>query len=477
MIRFGTGGWRAEIGKDFQMANIQLIAQALADRIHDLGESNKPVVIGYDRRFLSDAASKWLAVVLAGNGIKVWLLPRSAPTPLIMHTVKKQGLHYGLEVTASHNPSNYNGIKVIVEEGRDAPVSVTENLERRISEAGHIHTIDFDTALDRGIIAYIRNPFNDFLDDILAILDVPAIRETGPRLLFDSMHGSSSYPLNVIFHTTRCTIDQINGNKDAFFGGMMPAPTERTLQLLAFQVVAGGYDLGLGIDGDGDRLGIIDSNGEYISANDILVLLYYYLHEYKGWHGPVVRNLATTHLLDRVAHALGEECYEVPVGFKYISSKMDQVDAVLGGESSGGLTVRGHIHGKDSIYAAALFVEMICKTGLTPSAMISDLKARFGNSVLVEYNAPLSDGQKEKLQALFADGKQGLLAEDALPVFEPGYVKTNFIDGCKLYFADDSFVICRPSGTEPLLRIFAEAASREQAEAYIEIWKAHLKKL
>ena len=477
MIQFGTGGWRAEIGKDFQMSNIQLIGQALSDRINDLGESDKPVVIGYDRRFLSETASRWLAVVLAANGIKVHLLRRSAPTPLIMHPVKKQGLHYGLEVTASHNPSNYNGIKVIVEEGRDAPVSVTENLERRCSEAGRIYTIDFDNAVACGIIQYIKNPFNDFLDDILSILDVEAIRNRGPRLLFDSMHGSSSYPLNTVFYTTRCTIDQINANKDAFFGGMMPAPSEYTLKSLADQVVLGGYDLGLGIDGDGDRLGIIDSNGQYISANDILVLLYYYLHEYKGWHGPVVRNLATTHLLDRVAASFGEKCYEVPVGFKHISSKMDEVNAVLGGESSGGLTVRGHIHGKDSIYASALFVEMISVTGETPSNMIARLKDLFGQSVLVEYNMPLEANQKEKLTDLFARGKAGKLDSSNLPVFSPAYSRTNFIDGCKLYFDDDSFVICRLSGTEPLLRIFAEASSKEQAQNYINIWKEFLSKL
>lgn len=475
MIKFGTGGWRAEIGKDFQMDNVQLIAQALADRINDLKQSEKPVVIGYDRRFLSDSAAKWMAVVLAANGIKVRLMHRSVPTPLVMHTVKKQELHYGVEITASHNPSYYNGIKIVVDEGRDAPICVTDNIELRCSLARRVYTIDYDKALECRLIEYIENPFNDFLDDILSVLDVECIRSRGPRLLFDSMHGSSAYPFNVVFYTCRCTVDQINANKDAYFGGRMPAPTEQTLRQLADQVVNGGYDLGMGIDGDGDRLGVIDSDGEYISANDILVLLYYYLHEYKGWRGPVVRNLSTTHLLDRVAHALGEECYEVPVGFKYISSKIDEVDAILGGESSGGLTVRGHIHGKDSIYASALFVEMICKTGMAPGKMIRELKDRFGDSTMVEYNVPLSDSEKEKLLELLNRGKDG---EDVtLPDFGRKWVRTNFIDGCKLYFEDDSFVICRPSGTEPLLRIFAEAPTKEQAQGYIDCWKAFLKNL
>jgi len=471
MIKFGTGGWRAEIGKDFTNHNIAKVGQALAERIIERKENDLPVVIGYDRRFLSNTGAEWLAATLASNGIKVLFLHRSAPTPLIMHTVLKQKLHYGVEITASHNPSNYNGIKIIVEEGRDASVEVTEDLEQRIEKLHNVPELEFADEFKKGNIAYIENPYNDFLDDILAIMDQKAIRARGPRILFDSMHGSSAYPFNVLFNTMRCTIDQVNGNKDAFFGGMMPAPTQDTLKVLSEQVKVGGYDLGLGVDGDGDRLGVIDSDGSYISANDILVLLYYYLHEYKGWKGPVVRNLATTHLLDRVAHALGEECYEVPVGFKYISSEIDRVDAVLGGESSGGLTVRGHIHGKDSIYAAALFVEMFAKVGKRPSEMIKELRDKYGDSAFVEYNVAITQDQKDKLSDLFVNG------QGKVPTFKQAYNRINYIDGCKIYFPDDSFVICRPSGTEPLLRIFAEAGTKEMAQSYIDDWKAFVKTL
>lgn len=469
MIRFGTGGWRAEIGKDFQIENLQRIGQALADRIRERGEQDKPVIIGYDRRFLSDSAAGWLAEVLCGAGLEVLFLRRSAPTPLIMHTVRRLRLHYGLEVTASHNPPVYNGVKLIVEEGRDAPVEVTRELEERLDRLrpDQIRVVAFDEAVKKGKITYLENPFNDFLDDILAVLDIPAIRRRGLRILFDSMHGSAAYPFNVIFHTVRCTVDQINGNKDAYFGGNMPAPTEHTLRPLAQQVASGNYDLGIGVDGDGDRLGVIDANGDYISANDILVLLYYYLHEYKGWKGPVVRNVATTHLLDRVAAGLGESCYEVPVGFKYISAKLDETDAVLGGESSGGLTVRGHIHGKDSVYAAALFVEMICKTGKTPGQMMREIRSRYGDCWFEEQNLPLSGGQVERLAEV-------MTLKDRLPAFGKSYSRVSYEDGCKVYFPDDSFVICRPSGTEPLLRIFAEAATGEEARAYIRAWEKFL---
>ncbi len=469
MIKFGTGGWRAEIGKDFNMENIQKVAQALCIYAKKKNADKLPIIIGYDRRFLSDSAAKWIAEVLSANGIKVLFLNRSAPTPLIMHYVKTNNLNFGLEVTASHNPSSYNGIKLIVKEGRDAPLETTAALEEILEKltAADMRTNDFDAAVAAGNIEYIKNPFNHFIDDILNLLDVEAIRNRGLRILFDPMHGSSSYPLMVILHTTRCTVDIINGNRDAYFGGAMPAPTESTLKSLAMDVVRGGYDLGIGVDGDGDRLGIIDSNGQYINANEILTLLYHYLHESKGWKGPVVRNLATTHLLDKVAEDFGEQCYEVPVGFKYISSKIDEVDAVLGGESSGGLTVRGHIHGKDSVYAASLFVEMLSKTGKSPTELLKKLYKKYGYFTMVEENLRFAEEKKQEISNI-------VFTEKKLPEFPAKVVAVNYEDGCKVYFEDNSFVICRFSGTEPLLRIFAENSTKEKAAEYIAAWKNFL---
>ena len=467
MIRFGTGGWRAEIGSEFVKSNICKVGQGICNLIKKENKANKPVIIGYDRRFLSVEAGKWLAEVLAGNGIDVVFLHRSAPTPLVMHTVKRKELYYGIEVTASHNPSIYNGIKLFIEEGRDADLETTGLLEQLIDEVDDIQAVPFDEGISKGTIKYWENPFNEFIDDIINVLDVKALRERGLRILFDPMHGSATYPLMTIFYTARCTLDIMNDNKDAFFGGLMPAPTRDTLRSLARRVVEGGYDLGIGVDGDGDRLGIIDHNGNYINANQILVLLYYYLHEYKGWHGPVVRNLATTHMLDALAEDLGEKCYEVPVGFKYISSKIDEVDAVLGGESSGGLTVRGHIHGKDSVYAASLFAEMICKTGKSPSELFAELEEKYGKYAMVEFNLPFAPEAKDAVVKL-------VMEDRILPEFMTKVSRVSYDDGCKVYFEDNSFVICRFSGTEPLLRIFAEGKTESQAQSYIDAWKALL---
>lgn len=467
MIKFGTGGWRAVIGEDFVESNIRLVAEGILRLAKEENKAEKPIIVGYDRRFLSENAAKWVAETLAEGGIEVWFLNRSAPTPLIMHTVMKEGLHYGVEITASHNPASYNGIKLIVDEGRDAPLETTGRLEEIIEEIKEVKFCSFDTAVKDGRIVYRKNPFNDFLDDIIGLLDMNALRERGLRVLFDTMHGSGTYPLQVIFHTARCTIDTMNINKDAYFGGNMPAPTEDTLSMLRYQVVKDNYDLGIAMDGDGDRLGIIDKNGRYINANEILCMLYYYLVRYKGWKGGVVRNLATTHMLDKIAESFGEKCYEVPVGFKYISSKIDEADAVLGGESSGGLTVRGHIHGKDSVYAASLFAEMVSVIGKSPSEIMDELEAEFGHFEMVEDNLRFAHDYKAVIEKIVFEDKK-------LPQFDSEVERVSYDDGCKVYFKDGSFVICRFSGTEPLLRIFAEADNKEKASKYITDFKEFL---
>lgn len=250
----------------------------------------------------------------------------------------------------------------------------------------------------------------------------------------------------------------------------MPAPGVGQLGALIQRVVSEKYDLGIAVDGDGDRLGIVDSNGAYLSANQILVMLYWYLHEYRGWKGPVVRNLATTHMLDAVAESFGETCYEVPVGFKYISSKLDEVDAVLGGESSGGLTVRGHIFGKDSVYAASLFVEMICAVGKTPSELWSELESKYGKYAMQEGNFTFAPERKPIIENV-------IMTEKSLPDFDGKIVRVNYEDGCKIYFEDGSFVICRFSGTEPLLRIFAESSTAEKARRLVDVTRAFVDKI
>ena len=462
MIEFGTGGWRAVIGDGFIRENIQRVAAALARRMVREGCAEKGVCVGYDRRFLSREACIWFAEVLAGEGVHVDFVNLNCPTPQIMFTVKQQGLPYGAMVTASHNPAIYNGIKLFTLGGRDATEDVTapvQNEANALDPTG-IRRVDFEAAQKTGFIRLI-DPRDAYLDSILAQINTDAIRRRRLRVVLDPMFGTSLNGLATILYTCRCDVDVINDRHDAFFGRHLPAPAPDTLMDLQQTVLDHNANVGIATDGDADRLGIIDEKGNYVSANEVLVLLYYYLLEYKGWRGAAVRNIATTHLLDRVAAAYGQACVEVPVGFKHISSGMEKHNALIGGESSGGLTVRGHISGKDGLYAASLLVEMLSVTGKPMSELIRGLYHAFGELHTAEFDWALTEESKERIQRM-------ILVEKRLPAFKYPVQRVSYLDGCKVYF-NGAWVIVRFSGTEPRVRIFAEDDTIHHAKTLVGI--------
>ena len=326
--------------------------------------------------------------------------------------------------------------------------------------------MDYDAAVSAGMITE-HNPTNEYIDSILSAIDVEAIKNAQLRIALDPMYGVSQTSLSMILMTCRCDLEIIHDRHDTLFGGKLPAPNEDALGPLA-AVVMDRYrcDLGIATDGDADRLGVIDDQGQFVHPNKLLVLLYYYLVKYRGWQGPCVRNNSTTVLLDRVAAGLGQKCYEVPVGFKWVSAKMTETNAIIGGESSGGLAVRGHISGKDGIYAAALLVEMLAVTGKKLSVLYREIEAQYGALSYAEASFTMTPARKLALQ-------QYLFEQHACPEFEcVDHISRE--DGCKVYFTDGSWVICRFSGTEPLLRMAAEAETDEKAQSYIRTWKAFL---
>ena len=461
MIQFGTGGWRAVIGDGFTRDNIRRIAAALARRMVREGCAEQGICAGYDRRFLSKEALTWFCEVLAGEGVKVRFVNMSCPTPMIMFAVKQLELPYGAMVTASHNPAVWNGIKLFTAGGRDAAENYTREIqdEANALEEDGIRSVPFEQALAEGKIVFL-DPRDEYLDSILRQVDTEAIRKRRLRIVLDPMFGVSLSGLQTILYTARCDIDVINDRHDAFFGRHLPAPNPDTLVDLQYAVKEHRADVGIATDGDADRLGIIDENGRYVTANETLALLYFYLMEYKGWRGAAVRNIATTHLLDRIAEAHGEKCIEVPVGFKHISAAMEEHQALIGGESSGGLTVRGHIAGKDGLYAASLLVEMLSVSGKKLSELVKDLFDRYGEMHAAEYDWALTAEKKEEIHHL-------MMTERQLPDFGKPVEKVNYMDGCKVYFPD-GWVIIRFSGTEPRIRIFAEAPTRREADELVQ---------
>jgi phosphomannomutase len=324
----------------------------------------------------------------------------------------------------------------------------------------------YEEAISKGLIEEIY-PLNEYLDNIIETVDMDAIRKRSLKIVIDPMYGVSETSLTTIFHTARCEVYTIHDRHDTLFGGKLPSPSATTLHSLQRAVIDRKCDIGIATDGDADRIGVIDDTGHFLHPNDILVLLYYYLVKYRGWEGPVVRNIATTHMLDKVAKKFGQECYEVPVGFKHISAKMNATNAIIGGESSGGLTVRGHIKGKDGVCAAALLVEMIAITGKKLSEIYKDIEQEFGSIEMEEANYRFSQEKKDEIYKV-------LMEDKTLPTFPTEIDHVSYLDGSKVYFKNGGWVVARFSGTEPLLRIFCEMSSLKTARKIISLYEDYL---
>jgi len=478
LIVFGTGGWRAIIGEGFTMHNVRRLSQALANEIIRRGQEKADaphpggVLIGYDRRFLSDRAAEAAAEVFAGNNIAVTLLGEDAPTPLITYATAKVNAAYGLGFTASHNPPEWNGLKVFRGDGSLLLDDETRQIEAEANrlQADDVVKIDLDLALEAGIVKR-RDFTNEYVDAVEALIDLDAIREARLKVIVDPMYGVGQLTLGIILTEARCRVTFINERHDPLFGGRSPAPNLDALRMLVTHVRNEGYDLGLAPDGDADRIAIVDEKGEYITVNDILLLLYWYLRAVRGERGGVVRNLATTHLLDRLAAHFGEACYETPVGFKHITAAMVAHNALLGGESSGGLTIRGHILGKDGIFAAALIVEMLARTGKKISQLLQQIYAITGRLYAEEDDIVATP----EMRIVIPRRIKALTQEHAVTPVRLGkypVVSISELDGTKFLLANDNWALLRFSGTEPLLRLFAEADSPEKAKELIESLKA-----
>lgn len=467
MIKFGTGGWRAIIGDEYTKENLCILCTAIAHMMVDEGKTSKPFIIGYDRRFLSKESAMWAAEIFVAHGIHCEITDRDAPTPLVMYAVMKHNLDYGIEITASHNPYSYNGVKLFIEGGRDADEETTKKLESYIEKVTEVIRVPYETALAEGKVTIV-NYEKEYVDSILNWIRVEEMKGKPLKIALDPMYGMSHYSLEEIFEKTGSQMTVFNQEHNPLFGGQLPAPSDDTLDELKDMVVKGGYDLGIATDGDADRIGIIDECGAYVDSNKLLVILYYYLLKYRGMKGPVVRNISTTHMLDAMATAYGEVCYEVPVGFKHISHAMDTHGAIIGGESSGGLTVQGHILGKDGIFAGALLAEVIAVSGMKLSELYDEILKEFDHTYNIALEVHLANNQEK------SDLYNLIYTQKVLPEYTYEVEKVSYEDGCKIYFKNGGWVMARFSGTEPLLRIAAEMVSSEEALSCAELFKQTL---
>ncbi|QAY70416.1 NTP transferase domain-containing protein [Xylanimonas protaetiae] len=463
-IVFGTGGWRALIGEGYTLANVRRLSQAIANEVTRRGVERQGVVIGGDRRFLSRESAEAAAEVFAGNNIPVTLLRDDVPTPLVTFAAPHLTAAYGIIITSSHNPPQWNGMKVF---RADGSLPLDDETNRYQDEANALSiadvvTLDLARARETGVVvdAELDEPYIDAIEEII---DVDAVRGSGLRVIVDAMYGTSQSTLGTILTDMRVRAEFIHAQHNPLFGGIAPAPDSERLHALKELIRRGEgrYSLGMATDGDSDRIGIVDEQGEYVDANDLLLLLYWYLHEVRGERGGVVRNLATTHLLDRLAAHFGEESREVRVGFKHVTAGMEEIGAVLGGESSGGLTVRGWLLGKDGIFACALVAEMLARTGKTISELRQSIWDVTGRLYLAEGDVPATPEMRVEVPRRLASSP--LTAVGPYPV-----ASVSHLDGTKIVLDDGGWALLRFSGTEPLLRMVAEAATPAQAQELLD---------
>jgi len=449
-IKFGTSGWRGIISDDFTFDNVKIVTQAIADFIKSSKrEKGKPVIIGGDARFLSEKFSEVAAEVMAGNNIEVLLCNRDTPTPVISYEIIRRKAAGAINFTASHNPPEYNGLKFSPSWGGPATPAETDIIEKNIQKLKVVKVMKKEEAMKRGLIK-IFEPSHYYLKRLKEIIDFKVIKKLKQKIIVDPLYATGRGYLDKILEEEGIKVKVINNYRDVLFGGFPPEPAKKNIGDLIQTVKQEKAIVGVATDGDADRYGIIDSDGTYIQANQILPLLLDYLMRTRNFKGAVVRSVATSHMIDKVAEIYNLKLYETPVGFKYIGEIMQKEDIVIGGEESNGLTIFRHIPEKDGILACLLVIEMAAREKKNLKELLNKLQEKTGKFFTKRENIKLTETGKIKLLEKLKNFKEKEFGKFKIE-------KLITIDGFKFMFENNSWVMIRFSGTEPIIRIYAEA--------------------
>jgi phosphomannomutase len=473
-INFGTDGWRAVISDTFTFHNLRLVTQAVADAIHSGHWHTKRInqttptpnriVVGFDTRFLSDRYARDVARVMAANGYRVYITQADASTPSISYAVRNLNAIAGIVITASHNAPRYNGLKLKAAEGCSASPEQSRRVEIYLNdnqERGRgPNLMEWDQAVEQGLIISF-NPVPDYYQHLRTLIDFDAIAANPPQIVVDSMHGSGRGLIKGILTGTGCEVTEIRGEMNPGFGGAHPEPIGTHLGALAGAISTGMGTLGLALDGDGDRIGAMDERGNFVDPHKIMALALRYLVEKRGWKGPAVRTVSTTRMIDRLAEKYDLVVYETPVGFNHIADYMLAENVLIGGEESGGISIQGNIPEGDGVLMGLLLVEMVAAYGKSLHTLVKELLDEVGPAFYERKDQRLKYPiQKQRMVTYLMDNKPekigGVKVEELLT-----------IDGVKYLLADDSWLLIRPSGTEPVLRVYAEGRSEEMVQALL----------
>jgi phosphoglucomutase len=456
-IRFGTSGWRAVIADEFTFAGVRCVTSAICSHFGTTSQVGNLMVVGYDTRFLGEKFAEECANIISKNAFRVLLCDQPVPTPTISHVIRTKGAICGINFTASHNPPQYNGMKLSTSDGAPALPEVTRSVEDLIKKTELTAPATKLSKAD-GLQVFSARP--GYLEDLRTKINFDAIAGAGGRYAYDPLWGTGRGYLDEILRTHGLEVETIHNWRDVLFGGRSPEPEASHLEELREIVVAKQCVLGLATDGDADRFGIIDSNGSFITPNQLIALLFDYLVESREWSGGAARSVATSHLVDRVALARGLPVYETPVGFKYIGELINENKIVIGGEESAGLSIKGHYPEKDGILACLLAAEAVASRGASLTEQLKELYARVGKLESGRIGIRLTPQLMESL------GDK--LKEDHKEIAGRRVERTNRMDGVKFIFADGSWLLMRPSGTEPVVRIYAESESAKDLEVLLE---------
>jgi phosphomannomutase len=457
-IKFGTDGWRGVIAEDFTCENVRTVAHAIARYVVRAERPERGVLVGYDTRFASELFARIAAEAISAAGIPVWLSTDAAPTPALSLLVRMRGAAAGIQISASHNPYRWNGVKLKASYGSSASQAIVSQVEAELAKVLHdgvpalpvrkelIHSLD------------IRTPYLEKLD---GLVDWEHLRESKFHFLIDPMHGAGRGLLREIFRRRGIEAGEIRGTRDPLFGGVNPEPIEPHVEALRRALRQGDYDAGFAFDGDADRIGAMDRDGTFITPHQIFSILLWHLAGTRKLTGDVAKTFSTTKMIDKIAAKFGRKIWETPIGFKYICDRMLEGDVLLGGEESGGIGTKLYLPERDATVSALLLAEVMAWHGKRLGELVKMLQRDFGEHHYGRVDLTVRDGQKEKAIRRFADPKFTKLLE--WPI-----VRREDLDGVKVHLGEIGWVMVRASGTEPMLRVYSETTRAETTRRVLD---------
>ena len=466
-ITFGTDGWRGIIARDFTFDNVRVCAQGTADYLKKSGMSAQGLIIGYDTRFASEDFAAAAAEVTAANGIKTYLCDKATPTPVVSYGVLAKKAAGAIIITASHNPGAWNGFKYKDQYGASAPDDITDEMIKaieRILPKGPPERMPLKEAVGQGLVEQI-DLAPVYIEQVNKLVDLPAIRKAGFDIIIDSMYGAGLGYLKGMLQGGNSKVTEINGERNPLFPGMVrPEPIALNLKRLSSMIKGQGASVGLATDGDADRVGIIDEKGNFITPLQTFAMLCLYLLETRGERGPLVKTITSSSMLDRLGELYHVPVFETTVGFKYVAPIMHAENALIGGEESGGYGFRGHVAERDGILAGLYFLDFMLRTGKKPSELLALLYSKVGPHYYQRIDAEFPAAERQTIIRRLQDNPPKAI--EGVKV-----AKIDTADGFRHILEDNSWLLVRFSGTEPVLRIYAESSSDARVKKLLEAGK------